>query len=154
LLAGNTEYEEASMSAPDPSRLLRQVLKINAAISGLTGLVMAVFARPVDRLIGADAVTAVGVVGVGLALFAVGVFAVGRAHEPTLHAGGRVILLLDVIWVIASVAVVLAGWFNTTGAVLVLLVAAVVGAFAVGEAIGLRRLAQPVSKQPAASYRG
>lgn len=142
------------MYDPDHSRLLRQVLTINAVVSGLTGLIMAVFARRVDRLIGTDAVTAVVVVGVGLALFAIAVFIVGRAVQPTLRSGGRLILVLDVIWVVVSVAAVLAGWFNATGDVLVLLVALVVGAFAVGEAVGLRRLAQPVGREAAASYGG
>lgn len=141
------------MSAPDPSRLLRHVLTINAAISGATGLTMAVFARPVDHLIGTDAVTAVGVVGVGLVLFAAAVYAAAGAHEPTLHTSGRTILALDIIWVIASIAAVLAGWFNTAGAVLTLLVATVVGGFAAGEAIGLRRLARSATSQPATPTR-
>lgn len=54
-------------------------------------------------------------------------------------------MVLDVIWVVASVAAVLAGWFNARGDVLVLLVALVVGAFAVGEALGLRQRVETVA---------
>lgn len=132
--------------------LLRRVLFVNAIVSGFTGLVVFLFADAVDRLIGSEAPVIVRVVGGGLVLFAAVVYATGRSQGDRLRSGARLIMILDVAWVAASVAAVVAGWFSTAGNVVVLAVAAVVGVFAIGEAVGIRRLSEPVEKQVADSY--
>ena len=120
--------------------MLRTVLKINALISGATGLAAALFAGRIDRLIGSDAETIVRVVGIGLVAFAVVLYVVSKAETSALRTGGWIITVADIAWVIASIAAVAAGWFNTSGNLIVLGVAAVVAGFAVGEIIGLRQL--------------
>lgn len=132
--------------------LLRKVLLTNAIVSGLTGLIVFLFPDAVDRLIGSDAPVVVRIVGGGLVLFAAAVYATGRADGARLRSGAWTIMILDVVWVAASVAAVISGWFSTAGNVVVLAVAAVVGGFAVGEAVGLRRLSNSVENQPVDSY--
>lgn len=128
--------------------LLNRVLTVNAMVSGLTGLVLFFAAHTVDDLIGSGAPMAVRVIGGGLVLFAAGLFAVGRLQGPRLRSGTALIFAMDVAWVVASLVAVAARWFNGVGNVVVLAVAVVVGAFAVGELVGMRRLGTMVESEP------
>lgn len=123
-------------------KLLRQVLTINGWVSGATGLFIAVFAATVDRWLNTDTVGGVRVVGIALVLFSVSVLATARAEGSRLRSGGQAILIADVVWVLASLIAVAAGWFSLVGNLLVLVIAGAVGLFAAGEAIGLRRMSR------------
>jgi len=129
------------MSTNPREALLRRVLLVNGIVSGVTGLLVFVFAGAVDGLLGSEAPAAVRVVGGGLAVFAATVYATSRSAGARLSSGARTIMILDLAWVVASLAAVVSGWFGPWGNVVVLAVAAVVGAFAIGEAVGISRQA-------------
>ena len=121
--------------------LLRKALLGNAALSGLSGLVLIIASGAVAGLLGpntsASLVVAVGVACLG---FAIAVAAIARPHEPEPLAA-VVVTTLDVLWVLGSVAL-LAGFsdrLSTAGFWLVLGQAVIVADFALLQAIGLRR---------------
>ena len=121
--------------------LLRKALLGNAALSGLSGLVLIIASGAVAGLLGPDIpaslVVAVGVVCLG---FAIAVAAIARPHEPEPLAA-VVVTTLDVLWILGSVAL-LAGFsdrLSTAGFWLVLGQAVIVADFALLQAIGLRR---------------
>ena len=121
--------------------LLRKALLGNAALSGLSGLVLIIASGAVAGLLGPDIpaslVVAVGVVCLG---FAIAVAAIARPHEPEPLAA-VVVTTLDVLWILGSVAL-LAGFsdrLSTAGFWLVLGQAVIVADFALLQAISLRR---------------
>jgi hypothetical protein len=134
----------------DPSdRMLRLTLKTNALFSGAGGIVAAVFAGPLSRLItpateaapGISVATVLMVVGIGLVLFAAGVAWVA-SRDPMPRGLVSAIFWADVAWVLGTVVLVAAGhsWFTMTGLVIVIVVALAVADFAIFEYLGLRRL--------------
>ena len=141
------------MSKLGGDALLAGVLLINGTISGLVGLIVFLVPTQIDELMGAGSPGIVRLVGAGLVLFGIAVFALGRQTGPVLRSGGRVVLVLDIIWVVASVVLVASGWFSTSGKVIVLAVALVVAGFALGEVVGLQRSAVALTR-PSASGSG
>jgi hypothetical protein len=134
----------------DPSdRLLRLTLKTNALFSGAGGIVAAVFAGPLSRLItpaaevapGLSVATVLLMVGIGLVLFAAGVAWVA-SREPLPSGLVRAIFWADVAWVLGTVVLVAAGlsWFTVTGLVVMIVTGLAVADFAIFEYLGLRRL--------------
>lgn len=128
------------MSAYRDSRRLRLVLGVNAVVSGMAGLLVAVAAPIIDSLLGTGTPVVVRIVGSALVVFAVGVYLVSRAEGSLFEKGVLEITILDFGWVIASVATVVAGWFSPLGNALVLAVAIVVGTFGALELSGLRQI--------------
>lgn len=120
----------ATLTAPavDTTSRLRSLLRMDAALCAVTGLVAAAAAGPVADLLGPDvSTTVVRVVGIALALYALDLGLTSRAavrwQRPAALAAGAG----NVAWVAASVVLVALGAFSTVGAVVALVVAAVVG---------------------------
>ncbi len=133
---------DKSTPARAAAQRLRDTLRLNATTSMLGGLTAAVAAGPLDRVLGTGQVTAVRLVGAGLFVFAVDVLAVAGARISRLRRWAPVIVVGDALWVAGSIAAIVAGWFSATGAVVVSLVAVMVGAFAVRQWTSWRRFAR------------
>lgn len=123
-----------------PRSLLRTTLTVNALSSGVLGTAMAVTAGWLDDLLGLPAWLLV-VVGVVLVPFAITVWTV-RGRDPIRPAEVRSVIAADVAWVAASiVAVAVVEGLTTTGRWVVVVLAVVVADYAIGQWLGLRRLA-------------
>ncbi len=102
---------------------LRLVLKANAIFSFTSGAVALVAGSWISRELGIDDVVLTRLLGGGLILFAGAVMVISRLDEPRLRAESALVSIADFTWVIGTVVVLLTGWLNTTGN----LVLAVVG---------------------------
>lgn len=124
-----------------PATLLRRVLLGNALFSALTGAVCVAAAPALSRMMG---VTQPAVwVGLGMALlFFAALVAWAALRVPDIRPYGRLIFWADVVWVAASVLLLITGLAPLTpaGVWVVVIVADLVAVFAVLEYIGLRRL--------------
>lgn len=131
---------------PDPGpastaeRRLRTVLRLNAGFSLATGLAGLVAGGPVADLLGVDQVWLVRLVGGGLVGFAAAVVAVASAGRPVLHRWSGAISAADFGWVVATVAVLTAGWLSTAGAVVMALIGLLVLDLGVGQLMARRRM--------------
>lgn len=119
---------------------LRTLLRADAALCAATGLVAAAAAAPVADLLGPDvSTTVVRVVGIALVLYALDLAVTSRLADrwqrpAALGAGAG-----NVAWVLATVVLVVLGSFSTTGALVALGVAAVVGELGVLQLRAARR---------------
>lgn len=124
-----------------PARtLLHRVFLVNSLSSAIAGIAFVVASNPIANLIGVANPLAVLVIGVGLLLFAAGVFYV--VSQPTINRRAAwLIFELDVIWIVSSAIILLTDAFglSTAGRWLVLILADMVVIFAIIEFIGLRR---------------
>lgn len=132
----------ATLTAPavDTTTRLRSLLRMDGALCAATGLVAAVAAGPVADLLGPDvSTTVVRIVGIALVLYALDLGVTSRAaarwQRPAALAAG----IGNVAWVLATVVLVALGAFSTVGAVVALLVAAVVGELGVLQLRAARR---------------
>jgi 4-hydroxybenzoate polyprenyltransferase len=120
---------------------LKNVLLINGASSGATGLILIAFGRFVAAIFGVSQPQPFWAVGIFLIAFAALVIAEGLQPSPRQN---RVILIttLDTLWVIGSVAIAALQMFNLSamGYVLVSGVALWVAAMAVLQARGLKKV--------------
>jgi hypothetical protein len=120
-----------STAITDPITQLRLVLTANATTSGLAGLTTLVAGERIDEWLGTGRPVWVRVVGAGLVVFGLAVITLSRSSERHLRRWVPVVSLADLAWVAASVATIVAGWYSTSGAVVIGVVAAIVGTFAV-----------------------
>ena len=131
-----------TLTAPavDRTDRMRTLLRADAALCAVTGLVAAAAAGPVADLLGPDVSTlVVRVVGLALIAYALDLALTSRAaarwqRPATLGAG-----LGNVAWVIATLVLVGLGAFSTLGAGVALLVGAVVGELGVLQLKAARR---------------
>jgi hypothetical protein len=92
---------------------LKNVLLINGVSSGVTGVGLIAFADLAAGLFGVTQTAAFVETGIFLVAFGVGVLYTG-IRNPN-HAGSvRVISMLDITWVVASLAIVLLQMFDLT----------------------------------------
>lgn len=119
--------------------LLRLVLRLDAVVTAGNGLAYVAAAGPLADLLGLPA-PFLRVAGAFLLVFAVLVWATGSRPAPS-GAAVRVVIAVNVAWVLGSLVLVALGLGSpsTAGTVWVVLQAAVVGAFAEGQILGLRR---------------
>lgn len=117
----------------DPITRLRSVLTANATTSGLTGLTALLAGERVDQWLGTGHPGWVRVIGGGLVAFSLAVIALSRSDEQRLRRGVPAVSLADAGWVAASVATIVAGWYSSSGAALIGVIAVVVGAFALAQ---------------------
>jgi hypothetical protein len=121
---------------------LKNVLLINAVSSGATGIGLVVLADTVAELFGTSAAGAVMGVGIFLVVFAAGVLneALQRTTRIT-HV--YIIIALDILWVIGSVAIVLPQLFNLSaiGYITITAVALWVAAMAYLQMKGVKQIA-------------
>lgn len=125
------------------SHLLRRVLMGNSVFSTVTAILLLIFATPIAELMGVDSSLPFTLVGVGLLPFAGSVFYL--ASRPRIpFSQVRVVIVMDLAWVLGSGILLLTNAFSITssGRVLIAFVAVAVLAFAVGQSIGLRHLHQ------------
>lgn len=121
--------------------LLRTALLLNASSCLLFGLVFLAFPAPVGQLIGSPDSGVIPVVGAALLFNGIHLVLASRRARPIC----REILYFiagDALWVIGTVVLIGLGLMatSTEGRVAALAVAAMVGAFAVMQAAGYRRI--------------
>jgi hypothetical protein len=122
--------------------LLRSTLVINAISTALCGLALLLAPAPLAELLGVSPPAILAGVGAGLVLYAAGLVWTAR-RQPIPGAAAWAAIVLDLGWVLGSVAVVELGILSSIGAGLVALVAALVLVFAVLQLVGVRHAARP-----------
>lgn len=132
------------VDATTPTRLvvqrLRNTLRMNATTSLLGGLVAALVPGTLDRFLGTGHPGWVRLVGVGLAVFAIDVLVVAGTTAGTLRRWTAPIVAADAAWVLATGVTIAAGWYSTSGAVIVGAVGVMVAALAIRQHLSLRKL--------------
>lgn len=120
---------------------LRLALRIDALASGAVGVLQLVAATLLHDWLGAP-VTLLRVTGAFLVVFALLLWTIASRPAVDPRAAWSVVAA-NATWVVASVAVVAAGWFGLTGlgVAFVLMQAAIVVVFADLQVLGLRRMA-------------
>jgi len=120
-------------------KFLRLALKLDAVVTSLNGLAYLVAASMLSDLFDLSTGFLRGI-GVFLLVFGVGVWIVGTRSVISASAAGMVVVV-NVIWVLASLVVAAAGLGDpsTIARVWIVMQAAVVGLFAVLQIIGLRK---------------
>jgi len=124
----------------DRGRFLRLVLALDAAVTGVNGLVYLVGAALVSDLLGPGAGP---LRGIGIFLLGYGAAVALLAGRGTIsQAGTRAVIALNLAWALGSVAAVVTGLleFTVAGAVWAIAQAVVVAVFAELQIMGLRRL--------------
>lgn len=132
----------------DPITKLRFVLTANATTSGLAGLTALVAGERVDNWLDTAHSGWVRVIGAGLVAFALAVIALSRSNEQSLRQWVPAVSVADGGWVAASIATIIAGWFSSSGAAIIGIIAAIVGAFALTQMRLLRTPSAPVTPSP------
>jgi len=122
--------------------LLRSTLVINGISTALCGLALLVAPAPLAELIGVPVPALLTAVGAGLVLYAAGLFWTARRRPIPAQAAWAAIVM-DLGWVVGSVALVELGLLTSIGVVLVGLVAAGVFVFAALQFVGVRQAARP-----------
>ena len=120
-----------ALAAPAPvtrEARLRTLLRVDAALCAGTGLLAAAAPAAVADLLGPDvSATVVRVVGLALLVYALDLALTSRAaarwQRPAVLAAG----VGNLAWEVATIVLVALGAFSVTGAVVALLLAAVVG---------------------------
>jgi hypothetical protein len=124
-------------STADGGRLLRVALRVDALASGVLGLAGLVAAPAIAELTGAPAPVLRGVGGF-LVLFAIALLVLAARVAPPV-AGSRAVVVVNVCWVLGSIAVALLAPLTVLGTVLVLVQALGVALFADLQWLGIRR---------------
>jgi len=122
--------------------LLRSTLVINGISTVLCGVALLAAPGALAELLGVSPPVLLAVVGGGLVLYAAGLFWTARRH-PIPDAAAWTAIVLDLGWVIGSVAVIEVGILTRIGTGLVALVAAGVLTFAVLQFVGVRKTPRP-----------
>jgi hypothetical protein len=124
----------------DNTSFLRNTLKGNAIFSIISGGAFALGSSVLAPFMGMDNPLLLLVLGIGVVIFGASVW---RIANGSLNAQqGIAIMVLDVIWVLGSILLLIADPFTFTneGKWAVLIVADIVGVFAILEYLGVRRL--------------
>jgi hypothetical protein len=133
-----TVTSESRPVAHNRGALLLRWIRLDALMSGASGVLAAVGAPFLDGALGVSTAFLVAL-GIFLLAYAAGLLLVARAGAPT--AGGRAVIIGNAVWVIASVVAVLADWLTltTAGTVIALVQAGAVALVAEAQLVGLRR---------------
>ncbi|MRG48924.1 hypothetical protein GFS24_27685 [Chitinophaga sp. SYP-B3965] len=86
---------------------LSTTMQINAITSGTTGIGLITVAGPIAGLFGVTETWPFIAAGIFLVLFSIYVFAVSKG-KPVNPGGVRLVILMDVLWVVASIIAILA----------------------------------------------
>ncbi|MFE9653236.1 hypothetical protein [Micromonospora sp. NPDC006431] len=121
------------------TKLLRFALKQDALGSGANGVVYVVVAAIFGELFGLPAALLYPI-GVFLIAWAAALFVLA-ARPMVSRAAVGVVMAVNVVWVVASVELLVAGWFPLTGlgTALVIVQAVAVAGFTVLQFAGLRK---------------
>lgn len=127
----------------EQATFLRNTLTGNAIFSVVSGLVLSFGASAITGLLGVGTPLLYVVMGISILLFGGAVYWVST-QTPLSQSAAITILVLDVVWVVASEVLLFTDWvtFTTAGWWAVAIVADIVAVFAILEYIGLRRLQQ------------
>lgn len=120
---------------------LNNVLMINGASSGVTGIGLIAFAEFIASLFGVTSTLPFTLVGLFLVVF--GIVVINEGRKPSVApAMLKLIITLDVSWVIVSIVIVALQLFGLTliGYLLISGVAAWVGLMAYLQSVGLRAI--------------
>lgn len=133
------------MSTFRPSTLLRQALLADAAVSGATGLLLALGAGPLAGLLALPE----GLLrhaGLVLLPFAAVVGWLGTRERPP-RAAVRAVVVVNALWAAESLVLLIGGWVapNALGHAFVVAQALAVAALAGAQHVGLRRSAPTVA---------
>ncbi|WP_369217953.1 hypothetical protein [Streptomyces flavofungini] len=122
------------------ARPLRLFLGLDAVVTAANGLIYLAAAGPVGDLLDMDTTLLRGI-GVFLTVYGLLVGLLARQDVPS-AAATKVVIEANLLWAVASIATAIFGWFdpNTIGTVWIPMQALVVGAFAVLQISGLRKL--------------
>ena len=133
-----TVTAEGRSTAGDRGALLIRSIRLDALMSGASGLLAAAGATALDGVLGVSTAFLVAL-GVFLLAYAAGLLALARAGAPT--PGVWAVIVGNALWVVASVVTVLADWLTltTAGTVVALAQAAAVALIAETQLVGLRR---------------
>lgn len=120
---------------------LKNVLTINAVSSGITGLALIAFHNAVASLLHTDSSLPIIGVGAFLFIFALGVFLESRNELHHGH-GTRIIIALDILWVLVSLFLIAFELFQLSaiGYFLIAAVAMWVALMAVLQVKGLKQV--------------
>lgn len=121
---------------------LSTTMQINAITSGATGFGLIAGAAPIAGLFGVTATLPFIITGIFLVLFSIYVFAVSKG-KPINAAGVRLVIIMDVLWVIASVIAILTLFsvISGIGSLAIGAVAGWVGGMAYLQSAGLKAVA-------------
>lgn len=121
--------------------MVRKALVSNGIFSGFSGLALAIFSSQVAAVMAIKNHYILLFVGIGLVLFSTSIFAIVLKKEINAKKV-KFIILQDWAWVLGSATLLVFNPFeiSLTGNVMIGAVAAVVGAFAILQAIGAKKL--------------
>lgn len=132
------------MTTPKPSsRFLRWTVIANALFSGISGVWILATGNITAMLLGPEIPGDLTFVGWSLLLYAMGLFSVSL-KRPIPNYPVVAAILLDLGWVIGSIALILTGIFSQTGTWIVTVCAELVFLFALFQFIGLTRYRRAV----------
>jgi hypothetical protein len=122
------------------SGTLRSALRANGIFSAVSSILLIVLALPLSILTGIQPPVILVIVGLLVLPFAV--LLLWATSRPTIDrrlAGATIVL--DAIWVMASIAILIIGWppLTTAGKWLVGILALIVANFAIWQSVGLMR---------------
>ncbi len=140
---------EAELAARRTATRLRNVLRLNAAFSTLSAAVALAAGGPVAELLGTDEVWLIRATGALLLGFAVVVLVVASLRTALLDRLALVVSIADLGWVVGTVGVIAAGWVSTGGAVVLGVVALLVGELGIAQLRSRRRLRRAAAKTAA-----
>jgi hypothetical protein len=123
------------------SNLLKNALRGNALFSGTSGLIALLAAQSLTAFTGIEPPIIFVLLGIVLILYAVDLWWI-TSRETINRRFAWAAIILDVLWVVGSIAILLFGWLPLTvaGSWTIVLLAEVVAIFAVLQYFGLRRL--------------
>jgi len=122
-------------------KILRYSLRFNSLFSLTTGLALAVQSGKIAQLLDIQEIWPFTVLGISLILFSMAVYYVSR-QKPIISLPVLIIIVLDMIWVLASIPLIIVNPFEITqiGNILVGVVAVIVFIAALIQSIGLSKV--------------
>ena len=119
--------------------LLQRTMLVNGVATAMTGLTALVGAPWLPAILGPTSPLLLAIIGVGLVVFAGVLFAQARRARIDRRVAWT-IAVMDIAWVVGSIAVVEVGVLTAIGNLIVAAVAAVVLVFAILEVRGIAAL--------------
>src|SRR5262249_50134377 len=100
----------------DPKRscFLRRALVANASFSGLSGVIILMAAKPLASLLGPVRVSDLTGLAISLIIFSVVLFRTARSARMN-ETSAWIFVVLDLVWVIGSAALIVAGVLTIAG---------------------------------------
>lgn len=123
----------------NPSSLLRNTLRADAAVCAIAGIDLLAFSGLAAELLGVRAGAALPALGVGLLAYA-GYLVIASRRDPLSLSEAWSFAMGDLIWVAGSAALIAFGPLSGNGNWIVGAVAVVVLAFAELKMLGIRRI--------------